>query len=713
MIQIVDRALVCDYDDDVVHPWKCQKCDTDSGGDVKLKGCTGFDAVDSVKTPRLDKLSSMDNSGGPDKLVLKKKDMVRGCSIEEGKQENQLQCGEEHQVKVTRAANIKVIGYSKNMVPSRIYEGTSEKDGKEVNYGNIENLFAREIRISDEFIDEHNIQFEIDREVSKNLKEEHKENSVGNFEIDNFRVWNKRAVRDHKVHTKGKEYFDFRDKVSENLEVTLSPEYSSNWGQEKAIREFVSNALDVTSDENSLELKREEGNWVLYYDTDAKLENEHWVMGKHESYKSEDKVIGQFGEGIKMGSLALHNKGINIKIEGIGYTWYPVVERSEQFGTPILSVYKVPNDREQGTKITFTNLNDEDIRDGKRRFLKFRDNWKVIDSIEWEEKKEKGENKVYDNEIIEFDEGTKIAIRDVIVDAEGNTLFSYNIDDKKIQDRDRDKIKNSDIRKHVKPTIEKTDNKDIIKKVIDALEEGKKEEEANMGFDPVHSEIWKKIIKDKFGDKIVRTSHSTVADLNAENRGYEVIDWGFGNGVLRNLDIPNSKDIEGSKGTIPTISSEKLTGVQKENLELAYRSLQHLRKHFWGDENPELKPNKINIAKTFDKADVDENAQGYNNFFGNHKIYIHQDQLKDPVDATGVMIHEYIHNRTGASDESRRFENIFTDISGMTTNEWYGTEEELKTVKKAIRKKAKELGVEEREGITEELEKPRKVKVTE
>jgi len=61
--------------------------------------------------------------------------------------------------------------------------------------------------------------------------------------------------------------------------------------------------------------------------------------------------------------------------------------------------------------------------------------------------------------------------------------------------------------------------------------------------------------------------------------------------------------------------------------------------------------------------------------FRDKKIYILRDALDTEAGgsiekATGILIHEFIHKKTGYRDEKREFENVMTELLGFTGARW-------------------------------------------
>lgn len=124
--------------------------------------------------------------------------------------------------------------------------------------------------------------------------------------------------------------------TSEIVELTMSLDYVAQWTTKHGIREVVQNAMDA---EKILghEMK-------IIYDSDLLrlhvvtsgvcLEKKTLLLGVSE--KGGEGAIGQYGEGYKVGVLAMIRDGKRVEIRTGDQMWKPRLERSESFGVPTL-----------------------------------------------------------------------------------------------------------------------------------------------------------------------------------------------------------------------------------------------------------------------------------------------------------------------------------------------------------------------------------------
>lgn len=121
-------------------------------------------------------------------------------------------------------------------------------------------------------------------------------------------------------------------------ELTISPNYVSNWGVKEAIRELLQNAVDanicgyskiIEYDSNIQTLKiKNEG---------AKLPASSLILGCS-SKGNNDNLTGQFGEGFKLALVVLIRKGYGVNIINSDELWVPKFEFSDKFQSQVLTI---------------------------------------------------------------------------------------------------------------------------------------------------------------------------------------------------------------------------------------------------------------------------------------------------------------------------------------------------------------------------------------
>jgi hypothetical protein len=122
----------------------------------------------------------------------------------------------------------------------------------------------------------------------------------------------------------------------ETVELTVSVDYVSNWSTRHGVREIFQNAIDAEKVMgNRMEVVYERDLLRLRIVThDAKLEMKTLLLGVSE--KGGEGAIGRYGEGYKVGVLAMIRDGKRVEIRTGTQLWKPRLDRSASFGVPTL-----------------------------------------------------------------------------------------------------------------------------------------------------------------------------------------------------------------------------------------------------------------------------------------------------------------------------------------------------------------------------------------
>lgn len=115
-------------------------------------------------------------------------------------------------------------------------------------------------------------------------------------------------------------------------ELSLSPNYVSNWKEADAVRELLQNAIDQENMETSYL-----GNTLSITSRGVKLDVSTLILGNTTKANQSDK-IGQYGEGYKLALLVLLRNGHDVTIYNGAEIWHPYFEVSETFNTPVLKI---------------------------------------------------------------------------------------------------------------------------------------------------------------------------------------------------------------------------------------------------------------------------------------------------------------------------------------------------------------------------------------
>ena len=119
------------------------------------------------------------------------------------------------------------------------------------------------------------------------------------------------------------------------LELSINVKYLPAWGAWEGIRELVQNGKDAET-EFDAPLK------VTHYNNTLRIENEGAEITREvllfgtSSKAGRSDMIGKFGEGLKLGTLALVRGGHEVKIRTGGEVWTAYIARSERYDADVL-----------------------------------------------------------------------------------------------------------------------------------------------------------------------------------------------------------------------------------------------------------------------------------------------------------------------------------------------------------------------------------------
>jgi hypothetical protein len=121
------------------------------------------------------------------------------------------------------------------------------------------------------------------------------------------------------------------------IELSITADYLPDWGLAEGVRELVQNARDAEVQYSAaMTVRHDKGSKLIIENEGVELPHEALLFGAT-TKAGRDDLIGQFGEGLKLGVLALVRAGFNVKIRSGGEVWVPEIIRSEKFNARILA----------------------------------------------------------------------------------------------------------------------------------------------------------------------------------------------------------------------------------------------------------------------------------------------------------------------------------------------------------------------------------------
>ncbi len=153
------------------------------------------------------------------------------------------------------------------------------------------------------------------------------------------------------------------------FQLTIATNYCSTWGAWEGCRELVQNGLDAQDDGAEMKVSHHIDTFRVV-SQGVKLDARVWLMGT--TSKSSGGYRGHFGEGLKLGVLALVRAGHEVKIINGDESWTPKLEASEVFGDEVLTIYTHKRQNDSGAfTIEVSGITKEawDLMKGRFLFL--------------------------------------------------------------------------------------------------------------------------------------------------------------------------------------------------------------------------------------------------------------------------------------------------------------------------------------------------------
>lgn len=436
--------------------------------------------------------------------------------------------------------------------------------------------------------------------------------------------------------------------MAETRTLTIESNYCENWTIQDAIREIIQNGLDTGTEVTFLHHLEQNGTVWEVRDNGAGMKLSDFIIGRS-SKRDNKSVIGQFGEGLKIGCLVLAREGRQVSIISLGKRYDFSIKYDEAWQERLLTIDIEDSPPTTGTSVCI-ECSEEELRKARSLFMQLNPQV-ILETIG------RG-SEVAGSEIL--DSPGCIYVNGLAV-TKIEALYGYNfVNRKELVNRDRSVIGRSQINNCIAEALSYTTNMAIITTLLTRAiikADGSTPAELNVQFYP-HRNIWLKAIRELCGRKVCLTSHSPVVDMEAMERGWTVLTlpWSF-HCSLQNI-LPLADTV--SKDTNRIVPFSRLTAEQKEFFNKGKRVADEIA----GEAGLTPYPVKIFV----DKEKKDE-ARLFN--FGSQTGY-YLDGIagvcyptikeKDLGKFVGTLMHEYTHGNGGHADHTRAFENDLTDV---------------------------------------------------
>ena len=408
------------------------------------------------------------------------------------------------------------------------------------------------------------------------------------------------------------------------VEITLTANYVKSWGTWEGIRELVQNARDGETEHGAaMSIKHTDAGNLVIKNRGVTLPREALLIG-FTTKENNERMIGQFGEGLKLGILALCRKGFKIRINNGPEIWKPSIERSEKYDAEVLCfdiTKSKAREISEDLVVTVEGVPHEYWESIRTRFLFLNPEVKVIDCG------------YHGSLIIDDKMRGMLFVKGIFVE---QTEAQHGYDFQNVStDRDRRMINAWDKKYNMSRILAAaTEKKHILQSAIsdriwNLLEKGS-EEVGLMDSAVLYNTDLQDVLVQKFYDKYGRDSFP-VADMD-ESRQLEALGK---QGVV----VPDM---------LRNVLSRKMGGFHDQMLAL---SKEEVKSYSWHDLTEQEKKNILLVQQLLvdtDEREVSANVVDFNdpNCFGqckDGKVYIARSILLDLPGFLHVYVHEWAH----------------------------------------------------------------------
>lgn len=218
------------------------------------------------------------------------------------------------------------------------------------------------------------------------------------------------------------------------IPLTIKVDYLPSWGAWEGIRELIQNGRDAEI-ELSAPLHVDWHNGKLRIENEGcKLPHEALLLG-HTTKYGHQELIGKFGEGLKLGILALVRAGHRVKIRSGDEVWDPQIERSATFDADVL-VFNIGRGRaeRERVRIEIDGISKEDWVAMRPRFLFLERQVSTNEVISTE----------FGDLLLEPEKRGRVFVKGIFVAYDEKLNYGYNLADADL-DRDRRIIHSYDL----------------------------------------------------------------------------------------------------------------------------------------------------------------------------------------------------------------------------------------------------------------------------
>lgn len=349
------------------------------------------------------------------------------------------------------------------------------------------------------------------------------------------------------------------------IELTVKADYLPTWGLYEGIRELIQNGKDAETEFNAkLEVRHRKESSTLVIENDGAVIPHEALLFGHTTKSEREDMIGKFGEGLKLGVLALVRSGFPVRIRSGSEVWVPKIERSEKFKADVLVINteKGRADKER-VQIEVGNITSEDWNRIRTSFL-FLTTFKKDERIATE----------HGALLLSGEHIGRLYVKGIFVEHDPKLAYGYDLSHGATLDRDRKMIQRYDLHHRLQSiwSVAAKSRPDLMNKFVDMLDNdsadisGIDEYNAHRVSDELRTEALK-VFRARHGEDAIPVA-SLAESADVDHLGKKGIVLSKPHRTILQVDIGTVEKVkQGLRNeVVRTYSWHDLSQVQKDNL---------------------------------------------------------------------------------------------------------------------------------------------------
>lgn len=219
------------------------------------------------------------------------------------------------------------------------------------------------------------------------------------------------------------------------IELTIKATYLPKWGAYEGLRELVQNGKDAETEFNApLDVRHRKDTDTLVIENEGCVLPHEALLFGHTTKTERGDMIGKFGEGLKLGVLALVRAGHPVRIRSGSEVWIPSIGHSEKFNADVLS-FEIDKGRADKDRVSIEvgKITAAEWAEFKKCFL-FLSKPSKDDAIATE----------YGTLLMSSEHAGKLFVKGIFVQSDKEMKFGYDFIDMDV-DRDRRMVDRYDL----------------------------------------------------------------------------------------------------------------------------------------------------------------------------------------------------------------------------------------------------------------------------